>query len=162
MTAARDAAEGTGLLGEPDDATKRRGVSFLVPGVPVAKGRARFSARGGVARTYTPAKTVAYEAAVRSEAVRAMFGRPPLEGPLLARLIAYFPPLKSGPKARRGGPMTARPDADNVAKAVLDALNGVVYGDDAQVVSLHVSKARRMEGDEDPVGVFVCVEEVPA
>lgn len=33
-----------------------------------------------------------------------------------------------------------KPDADNIAKVVCDALNGIAYIDDTQVVSLSVSK----------------------
>jgi Holliday junction resolvase RusA-like endonuclease len=35
---------------------------------------------------------------------------------------------------------TGRPDSDNLAKGVLDALNGILWGDDAAVVELTVSK----------------------
>ena len=35
---------------------------------------------------------------------------------------------------------TKKPDADNIAKAILDALNGLAFYDDAQVVYLQVSK----------------------
>jgi Holliday junction resolvase RusA-like endonuclease len=38
--------------------------------------------------------------------------------------------------------MTARPDADNLAKFVLDALSRVIYNDDSQVVELLVKKFR--------------------
>ena len=34
-----------------------------------------------------------------------------------------------------------RPDADNVAKAILDALNGYAYPDDSAVSALRITKA---------------------
>ena len=40
-------------------------------------------------------------------------------------------------------PFTRKPDADNVAKSVLDALNGVAWLDDAQVTHLSVRKLER-------------------
>lgn len=33
-----------------------------------------------------------------------------------------------------------KPDADNVAKAICDALNGQAYRDDAQIAALYVRK----------------------
>jgi Holliday junction resolvase RusA-like endonuclease len=35
---------------------------------------------------------------------------------------------------------TAKPDADNVVKAIFDGLNGVLWRDDVQVVDLRVRK----------------------
>ena len=35
---------------------------------------------------------------------------------------------------------TKKPDADNIAKVVCDALNGLAYKDDAQVIDLTVHK----------------------
>jgi Holliday junction resolvase RusA-like endonuclease len=35
---------------------------------------------------------------------------------------------------------TKKPDADNVVKSLKDGMNGVVYGDDGQVIDLWVSK----------------------
>jgi Holliday junction resolvase RusA-like endonuclease len=39
-----------------------------------------------------------------------------------------------------GDPVTKKPDADNIGKLVLDALNGVAYKDDSQVFSIEVEK----------------------
>ena len=52
-------------------------------------------------------------------------------------------------------PDTVRPDVDNIAKGVMDALNGVAYDDDAQVVSLCVLKCERMRGCPDRMRVNV-------
>ena len=35
---------------------------------------------------------------------------------------------------------TKKPDLDNIAKAILDSLNGIAYKDDSQIVSLLISK----------------------
>ena len=62
------------------------------------------------------------------------------------RLIAYFPVPNSYSKKKRGECIaglikpTAKPDIDNVVKAALDAMNGVVYADDKQVFEVIVSK----------------------
>jgi Holliday junction resolvase RusA-like endonuclease len=57
-------------------------------------------------------------------------------------LVFLFPRPKSLP--RRVRHHTTRPDADNCAKAVKDALRGVVYRDDSQIVELFVSKGYDM------------------
>lgn len=149
------------LEGPPDDAIlpNLRGVAFWIPGPPVPKGRPRFSSRGGKARTYTPEKTRSYETHVRAHGEAAMRGAAPMTTPLKAVLRVHLPALKSGPKAERGALPTGRPDLDNVVKAILDALNGVVYVDDAQVVVLEATKDRRRPDQESGPGVFVLVQE---
>jgi Holliday junction resolvase RusA-like endonuclease len=73
----------------------------------------------------------------------------PWEGPLSLRLAFYFPrPTshfgtgKNADRLKASAPKhhTKRPDADNLAKLVKDAMNGVFYLDDAQVVRLRVKK----------------------
>lgn len=115
-------------------------VRFHVPGVPQPKGRPRFSIRRGRPHTYTDDRTRAYEDRVKLFAVSAMAGRAmiPAGVPVRLDVLGVFPLPKSrrrktGPKGpfykatRTGG------DADNVYKAVADALNGVVYVDDCQI-----------------------------
>ena len=112
---------------------------------PVPKGRPRFSKIGGFVRSYTPKKTSDYEAQVKAIAQSAMT-REPLETPLAAFLYFRLPIPKSYTKKRVAACLSCserpikKPDLDNLAKSVLDALNGVVYLDDAQLVSLHVTK----------------------
>ena len=52
-------------------------------------------------------------------------------------------------------PFTVKPDVDNLAKTVLDALNGVAWADDAQVVELHCVKEARKRGGEQRTTVIV-------
>ncbi|MEX5590971.1 RusA family crossover junction endodeoxyribonuclease, partial [Pseudomonas urmiensis] len=47
---------------------------------------------------------------------------------------------------------TKKPDADNIAKAVTDALNGLAYKDDSQIVILSVYK---QYGETPQVGVTI-------
>ena len=131
------------------------GLSFVMDGVPVGKGRPRFSRKTG--HVYTPEKTARYEERLAWAAQCEMKGRPLFEGPLEVRLTALMPVPASKPvkwKAAALGGLhrpTGKPDADNVAK-VLDALNGVVWRDDAQIVELHVSKTY---GDKPGLCVWV-------
>lgn len=123
------------------------GVSIVVAGPPVPKGRPRMSVVGGHARAFTPSRTRRYEDLIRLEAGRVMQGRPQLQGPTRVRIRAYMQMPQAiarhkvkGPSAEAGviRPLT-KPDADNFAK-VIDALNGIVWRDDAQVVELTVEK----------------------
>ncbi len=137
-------------------------LTFHVDLDPVPKGRPRFSKVGGFVRSYTPKKTSDYEAQVKSIAQSAMT-REPLETPLAAFLYFRLPIPRSYPKKRIAACLSGserpikKPDLDNLAKSVLDALNGVVYLDDSQLVSLHITKVY----DHNP-GVDIMVrEELP-
>lgn len=74
----------------------------------------------------------------------AMQGRPPFEGPLEVTVGAFWPYPKSMSKkklALYGSQFfTSRPDADNVAKLLGDALNNIVWRDDSQICTLLVTK----------------------
>lgn len=120
-------------------------LTFHIDINPVPKGRPKFSKIGGFVRTYTPKKTQDFETEVREAAKQAM-NREPLEGPLAVYLYFRLPIPKSYPKKRIAACLsgsdrpTKKPDLDNLAKSVLDALNGVIYQDDSQIVSLHMTK----------------------
>lgn len=110
-------------------------ITIRVPGPPRGKARPRFTKTG---RAYTPAKTKAYEQAI-GWAARAVHKGEPIAGPVHVRVIANCPVPKSWPKAKRldallgNIPHLVKPDIDNVTKAVLDALNGIMWRDDSQV-----------------------------
>jgi Holliday junction resolvase RusA-like endonuclease len=120
-------------------------LTFHIHTIPVPKGRPKFSKIGGFVRTYTPKKTQDFEIEVREAAKQAMT-REPLETPLAVYLYFRLPIPKSYPKKRIAACLagserpTKKPDLDNLAKSVLDALNGVIYQDDSQIVSLHMTK----------------------
>jgi Holliday junction resolvase RusA-like endonuclease len=123
-------------------------ITIELAGEPKGKGRPRF----GKGFTYTPAKTRSYETALRWAAQLAMRGRKPLEGPLSLAVEALMPVPTSWSRKRQlmavAGDIrpTTRPDFDNINKT-LDALNGIVWRDDAQVATwsgtkLYSEKAR--------------------
>lgn len=123
------------------------GVTIIVPGAPVPKGRPRLSTIGGQARAFTPTKTRRYEDLIRLEAGRVMEARDQLQGPTRVEIRAFMQTPQAIAKhktkslAAENGilrPIT-RPDVDNFAK-VIDALNGIVWRDDSQVVELFVEK----------------------
>ena len=97
------------------------------------QGRIRFS-RG---RCYYSPKDMQYRKSVREQAKAAMAGKEPMTGEICAAVKIY---RKYKNSARQFG------DVDNHLKAIFDALNGVCYVDDAQivraVVEKHTDKAR--------------------
>lgn len=112
-------------------------------GEPKGKGRPRFSRASGHA--FTPAATRSYEGALRFAAQQAMAGRPPVDGPLRTTMIATFPIPASWSKKKTAAALaqqvypTKKPDADNLLKC-LDALNEVVFRDDAQIIDARIFK----------------------
>lgn len=78
---------------------------------------------------------------VSDEARRVVGDAPLLEGPLWMSLDFRLPKPASAPKRKRTWPTAARSgDLDKLARACLDALTGVVFADDAQVVELGARK----------------------
>lgn len=112
-----------------------RKVSFTIPGTPVAKGRPRSAIRHGKIRHYTPAETVAHERSVGWYAQQHFTA--PITGPITLRIFATFVPPASWSRknveAHLHRPHIGLPDADNIAKAICDGLNGVAFKDDRQV-----------------------------
>ena len=111
-------------------------IKIIVPGPPQGKGRHR-TGRG---RTYTPQKTRDYEELISQLALFAMMSRKPIGGPVYAHLTAVMPIPMSWPKKKKAKALsgeirpTVKPDSDNIEKVAYDSLNGIVYGDDKQIV----------------------------
>jgi Holliday junction resolvase RusA-like endonuclease len=120
-----------------------RSVSFSIDGLPVGKGRPRAVFTGPRAgMLYTPKATRSYEARVAEAGRAAMNGAPLFTTGVRLIVEAYLPVPQSWPKGKKQLALAGaiRPhsgkhyDFDNYAKAASDALNGVVYLDDRQVV----------------------------
>lgn len=120
---------------------------FTVYGEPVGKGRPKFSTINGHAVAYTPKKTANYETLVQL-AYQQKYGGQSFDKDvkLKADITAFFSIPKSTSKKKREEIFrgnikpTKKPDCDNIAKVVLDALNKVAYYDDSQIVKLTVQK----------------------
>lgn len=116
-------------------------IDIVFHGTPIGKARPRFGrAKSGNIVTYTPAKTTNFERDLRSLAQVAMVGKTVIEGAVKVTITAYF-----SHKTKTGW-HTSRPDLDNIVKAVLDALNGIVFDDDAAVCELVAFK--KYDNDE--------------
>jgi len=135
-------------------------VTFKVDATPVPKARARYVRRGNHISTYTPDKTRNYESLIKQAAIEAMGSSEPLETPVTLYLYIRAPIPKSLPKKRMEACLNGlekpikKPDASNVLKSVEDAMNGVVYKDDSQIVNIHVSKVYSSVS-----GIDVCIKE---
>ena len=118
-------------------------ISLTIPGNPVGKQRARVCKTG---HAFTPAKTVNYETLIKELFAVQYSGHVPWNGPVLMNLTAYFQIPKSTPKKQRAEMETEhvwyphRIDGDNLWKIIADALNGLVYIDDGQLVDGRVLK----------------------
>lgn len=121
-------------------------IEFTVPGEPQGKGRARVGRVNGHARMFTPAKTVAYEGLIAHAASEAMKATKPSEAACEVFVVATFAVPASWSRRKRESALsgvvrpTKKPDGDNIAKAVGDGCNGVVWRDDSQVVDWRVRK----------------------
>ena len=121
-------------------------ISFTVPGNPVAKGRARAFKRGNHIGHYTPATTANYENLVKLLASQEMAGKKLIDGPVSLFLNLTFAIPESWPRKKKEKAIfgeiypTVKPDLDNCQKLICDALNGVVWVDDKQVVDVRVRK----------------------
>lgn len=114
--------------------------------------RPRFTHAGSV---YDAPDMKAYKAAIRRAWVEQ--AGECYEGPIVVKIHAYRPMPKSTPRSVERLPWTCKPDADNIAKAVLDALTGVAWHDDKQVVRLEVTKHDRTRDVAE--GLYICVGE---
>lgn len=123
-------------------------IQLFIQGDPVPQGRPRFARRGTFVTVYDPPKSKAWKEVVIDQAMKA--GIEPLAGPLSISLVFRIKRPKK--------PVNPYPvgDWDNYTKGVKDALNGIAYKDDVQVVEGHVIK-EYVTGDFVP-GVKIKIE----
>ena len=126
-------------------------LEFAIPIKPQGKARHRTRVvmirKKQVPMQYSDPKGVKYEKAIRDAVIQQYKGEP-LEGPLVVNIVAIFKRPKTVDRAQH----TVKPDATNVAKAVEDALNGVLWKDDSQIVCLTI---RKLYGDRDLISMEV-------
>ena len=122
-------------------------ICFFAAGRPAAQGSKRHV--GGGRLIESSRQVGPWREIVRQAAVEAMAGRPPIEGPVylvqvfaLPRPKSHYGTGRNSGRVKRGAPSRppVRPDLDKLARAVGDALTGVCYHDDAQIVNLRAAK----------------------
>lgn len=146
---------------------------FYVAGIPAPQGSKRalhHRATGKIVLLESSKRVKPWRAQV-AEAAHAAWGTAaPLVGPVELHVVFYFERPKShypqnsrnaGGVLRPSAPMRpvghGRNDLDKLARAVLDALTGVIYEDDAQVVSLVASKEYARSGRTPGASIEVVV-----
>ena len=132
--------------------------SFEILEKAIGKERPRFNRRTNT--TYTPQRTKNFEEIVRWSFVNKYnIEQEASYEPFRATIKAIFkPPVSTSQKRLREiieKPYMKKPDADNIAKAILDSLNGLAYKDDNQIVDLSVKKEYGLENK-----IIVILEEI--
>lgn len=129
---------------------------FDVPGKITGKGRPRVNTTTAIA--YTPAKTKEYEDLIKQYFIIKYRGTKPLEGRLSITIKAYFAISKNTSKLKMKEMMNntispvKKPDIDNIAKIVLDALNKLAFNDDNQITKLNIEK---IYSEDEKVSVLI-------
>ena len=122
-------------------------IRFIVDGHPGVKKRPRFTRMGKFVKTYNPQENVSYENWVRvcyKNQIGDMAFKD--DDPLKVSITAYFQIPTSWSKKKTAQALaneikpTNSKDVDNIAKIILDALNGVAFKDDHYVTDLEVKK----------------------
>lgn len=113
-------------------------VKFVVPGECVPQPRHKV----GNGRAYIAAEHAihGFKQTVRAKCIEAMPRRAVHIGPLAVRFLFAMPRLPSYPKSLVHTWHAVKPDIDNLEKAALDAVKGVVYNDDSQIVEARALK----------------------
>lgn len=120
-------------------------IEFRVFGIPQTKGSTKAFMRPGARYptvTNDNVKNKGWAATVSGEAQWAARGIKglPLRGPVSLTLTFHLKKPKSYPK-RRELPAIKKPDLDKLVRSVKDALTGVLYLDDSQVIA-HIASKR--------------------
>ena len=132
-------------------------VNFSVPFVR-GKGRVRFVRATG--RAYTPDATASAIEQIRMAYAEAANGiKAPKGIPVCVEIKTQRPMPKSRPKRMEFEHDVFKPDIDNVCKLVLDALNGVAWCDDTQVVAIDAFKYDRQRNIDERTEISVQIED---
>lgn len=127
--------------------------------VPFVKGLRRPQFNSYTRRAYDPDENVTRKAMI-AYAFKTAKGYTPLlndyQGEVRMRILAEAPLPVTKLKHFKSDPHTIKPDADNIAKLVLDGLNGIAYKDDSCVVALCIYKRPRTADSPLRTTVQIC------
>lgn len=139
-------------------------IKLIIPGQPIGKGRARTvrNKYTGNVHSFTPEKTASYENLIKTIAMQHF--EQPCKSEIILDISAYYQIPTSASKTKKTQmlcgeikPLT-KPDLSNVIKSVEDALNGVAYFDDNQIIKIAADKRY----DDNPrVEVKIFVDRFP-
>lgn len=122
---------------------------FTILGDPRPQGRPRFARMGKFVKAYDPKDSRGYKQTLAAQ-IAAQNPTYIADGAVCLVCEFVFARPKSLPK--RVVDHTKKPDLDNVIKALKDAMTGIVWRDDAQIVSL---TARKYYGDVPGIKITV-------
>lgn len=120
--------------------------NFFVPGTPAPQGSKRYLGNGVMVESSKRVKP--WRADIRATAREHL--TQPIKGPIRLDLLFVLPRPKShygtgrnADKLKPSAPErhTQKPDLDKMVRAVGDALSGVAYTDDSQIIFLEAGKA---------------------
>ena len=134
-----------------------RDTTITIYTAPVGKERPRMVRMGNKTIAYTPAKTRNFEKLIQTEYIRQKgykYGNIPVN---IRLELGYSMPKTASKTIKEcmlDGMMLPckRPDIDNVAKAILDGLNGLAYEDDKQVCELII---RKFYSEKEHIKIFI-------
>ena len=139
-------------------------IRVIIPLEPVAKGRPKFSVRYNRVTARTPDKTKRFENDIKIlYAQKAKGFKFDKQVPLELEVFFGMPIPKSFSKTKRRqieqGLIfhAVKPDLDNLLKAILDALNGLAWYDDAQIVSIQAEKGYPTDGEPR---IELCIRQI--
>ena len=144
-------------------------VSFWVAGIPIPQGSMKAFVVAGKARITSDNHRLKSWRNDVAAAAQAASHAGPTASPVRVRAAFTFQRPKGhfgsgrnalAVKASAPAYHTVKPDADKLARALLDAGTGILWRDDCQVVQLEVTKGYSHE--QAVAGTFVIVEEVQA
>ena len=133
-------------------------MKFIINERAKGKARPRFVRTGNYVRTYTPKQTREFENIIKNAFLKQQIRQIDnlYEDSVKVSIKAYFKPNKSLSKKKYneliGTSFLKKPDSDNIAKSILDSLNGIAWKDDSQVSELSIEK---WYAEEDKIEVNI-------
>ena len=131
-------------------------IRLVVYGDPVPQSRPKFYRRGSHVGVYTPKTSTNYRTSVAAEYLK--LGKTKLTGPISLALDFYMhrPKRLDSSKHSEGPvPSIARPDWDNLGKAISDALNDIAYLDDSQIWDVRLRKMYHEKGGQARIELLI-------
>jgi hypothetical protein len=130
-------------------------ITFFVAGEPKGQPRPRAYVRGSHAGVYNPDTADGWKRAIALQAAQHA-PRTQIDGPITVQLTFRMPRPKRLRRAEDQIAHVARPDIDNLVKAVLDVLTGLgFWGDDSQVSMLIAAKVYALPDGDPGVSIHV-------
>lgn len=132
-------------------------IKLTFAGAPVPQGRPRFARKGKFVQTYDPEPSKKAKLKIRQQALKEANGEV-LQGAIVVEMYFFrnIPKSFSKQKQIQAAEGTLRPltkpDTDNYIKLVLDAINGIFYKDDSQVVEVI---GRKFYSDEPRTEIII-------